>query len=269
MLVAVDTGGTKTLVGLFNSRGEMTESVKFPTPRHHLAYISELADTISEMIDSKRIDAISIALPGMIKGGTALWCGNLGWENIKIGSLLKKHFDVPIFIENDGNLAGLAETKSLPKRYDNSVYLTFSTGIGMGLIIDHQIHPALAVTEPGHMLIEYEGRLRKWETFASGKSIYETYGKFARDIHSERIWKQIADKMSRGLLTIIPAINPDIIILGGSIGTYYDRYSEPLLAHLREQLDDHIPLPEFRQAVHPEEAVVYGCYYHALNQLAL
>ena len=117
------------------------------------------------------------------------------------------------------------------------------------------------------MLLEYEGRLREWETFASGKSVYETYGKFARDIKSERIWRQIADKISRGLLVLIPTLNPDVIILGGSIGTYFERYEEPLLNHLRDQLNPHLNLPEIRQAIHPEEAVIYGCYYHALNQL--
>src|SRR5690606_4805592 len=98
------------------------------------------------------------------------------------------------------------------------LYITVSTGIGMGLTVDGHIHPSLANSEPGHMMIEYEGRLRAWESFASGRSIVSTYGKFARDIHDPKIWRQIADKISRGLITIIPTIYPEIIIIGGSVG---------------------------------------------------
>jgi len=268
MLITVDTGGTKTLIAAFNHKGAVVRDTKFPTPRDVSEYIDLVTSTIRELCGDETPSAICIALPGIIKNNVAAWCPNLGWHDEPIYQLMKRRFDCPIFVENDANLAGLAEAKSLPKKLDNILYVTISTGIGMGLIIDHKIHPALTITEPGHMLLEYDGKLREWESFGSGRSIKETYGKFAADIHSVRTWSQIADKISRGFLVLIPVISPDMIIIGGSIGTYFDRYEAILNRILRDKLPETITIPPIRQAIHPEEAVVYGCYYHALNQLA-
>lgn len=74
--------------------------------------------------------------------------------------------------------------------------------------------------------------------------------------------------MSRGFLAVIPVIQPDVIIIGGSIGTYFDQYQAQLKGILKEKLPPHIPLPKLVQAKHPEQAVIYGCYYYALDVLA-
>lgn len=266
MLVAVDTGGTKTLVATFNRRGQIVMQQRFPTPRDTAAYIEQLKLTIRELTGGEAIDAIGLAIPGIIKNDIAVWCPNLGWKDFPVRSELKRFFRCPIYVDNDANLAGLAEARSLGRQVPICIYLTVSTGIGMGLVINGSLQRELAITEPGHMLLEYDGKLRKWESFASGRAIKDTYDAFARDIHSKRIWSQIADKISRGMLTIIPTLNPDVIVIGGSIGTYFDRYGEVLSRHLRKHLDPHIPLPEIRQALHPEEAVIYGCYYYATSR---
>ena len=267
MLVTIDTGGTKTLIALFNTDGKVVESVKFPTPRDPKDYVKELVDNVSKMIEHDQITAVGLALPGIIEDGTALWCPNLGWKDVAVQRMLEEHFSAPIYVNNDANLAALAETRMRDADYKRSIYLTVSTGIGMGLILDGDIHPSLTNTEAGHMMLEYEGRLREWETFASGKSIVSTYGKFARDIHDTKIWRQIADKISRGLITIIPSFNPEIIIIGGSVGTYFDRYGEALRKSIASHLNKNIPMPKIEQAIHPEEAVIYGCYYYALEYL--
>ena len=268
MLVAVDTGGTKTLVATYSTRGKLTAQVKFPTPRDPGDYMDLLASTITGMTEDKEIDAIAVAVPGLTKNGSALECANLGWKNVPIVAPLKKLFNCPVFLENDANLAGLAEANSLPKRYDNVLYVTISTGIGMGLIINHEIHPALSITEPGHMVLEYDGKLREWEEFASGRAIYKTYDKFARDIKDRHVWNQIADKISRGFLVLVPAVKPDVIIVGGSIGTYFERYEKQLQHILSKRLRPEFLPVDIRQSVHPEEAVIYGCYYYAVDQLS-
>ena len=267
MLIAVDTGGTKTLVARFGHNGQMHDSVRFATPHDPHEYLEVLATTIHEVADDKPIEVISVAVPGVTKGNVVKWCTNLPWNDFTLSEHLQRRLGCPVFIENDANLAGLAETRALPKRVDNSLYVTISTGIGMGLIIDHQIHPALTVTEPEHMLLEYDGRLREWGSFASGRSIYQTYGKYARDIKSVAIWKQIADKISRGFLVLIPTLAPDVIIIGGSIGTYFDRYEQHLQHLLQKHLDKQFLPVDIRQAIHPEEAVIYSCYYYAVGQL--
>jgi len=271
MIVAVDTGGTKTLIAGYDEDGKITTQFKFLTPPKRSEYVETLTTHLNALFDPAvvDIDAIVVALPGIIRDGVAVWCNNLHWRNFDLASELKGVLGgAPLFIENDANLAGLAETRLRTPIPVSSLYVTVSTGIGSGIITNGKIDPGLRHSEAGRALIEYDGRVREWETFASGKAIYNIYGKYARDIHSKRIWRKIADRISRGFLAVIPILQPDVIIIGGSIGTYFDQYEADLKAILKEKLPDHIPLPTLIQAEHPEEAVIYGCYYYALDALA-
>ena len=269
MIVAVDTGGTKTLIAGYAEDGSITTEFKFPTPLKKSEYIDALTLHLTALFDPKAVDAIVIALPGIIKDGVAVWCNNLHWRSFDVAGELKGILGgAPIYIENDANLAGLSETRQLKHLPVSSLYITISTGIGSGIITNGKIDPGLRNSEPGRALIEYDGTVREWETFASGKAIYNTYGKFARDIKSKRVWNKIADRISRGFLAVIPIIQPDVIIIGGSIGTYFDQYSAQLTGILKEKLPAHIPLPTFVRAKYPEQAVIYGCYYYALDVLA-
>jgi predicted NBD/HSP70 family sugar kinase len=271
MLITVDTGGTKTLVTAFDRQGKPGDSFRFPTPKNEDDYIGTLGELIHEQYISKnkRVDALVIGTAGLIVNNKVVHSPNLGWNNFDIPKRLSGVVqDAPIWLENDANLAGLSETIRLKKQPRNSLYVTISTGIGTGVIADGVIDHNMAMSEGGHMLIEYDGKLREWEHFASGKSIKETYGKYARDIESRHVWNQIADKISRGFLVLIPMIAPDVIIIGGSIGTYYDKYIDSLKKMISKQLPDFIPMPTFYQAKHPEEAVIYGCYYYGIQQLA-
>ena len=269
MLIAVDTGATKTLVASFGKDGVLGHQIKFPTPHDQKDYIKELKSVLQENYKDKPVEAVVIASPGIIDNGVVIWGGgNLAWKNLDIRSeiqgLLGK---APVFVENDANLAGLGETRLLKKMPPQSLYVTISTGIGTGIITDGHINQALRNSEAGHALIEFDGTVREWETFASGKAIYNTYGKYARDITNQRTWQQIADRISRGFLAVIPILQPDIIIIGGSIGTYFKNYGEQLQNILREKLPNHIKCPKFVQAKYPELAVIYGCYYYAIDNI--
>lgn len=269
MLVAVDTGGTKTLVTSFGRDGKMGEVIKFPTPKSEREYVQVLRRTIYSTHKDHAVEAVVVALPGIVKDGTAVWCNNLEWKNFNALKALAGVLDsTPVMIENDANLAGLAETRALNPMPRSSLYVTISTGIGTGIISNGHIDPGLRYSEGGRALVEFDGVVREWESFASGKAIFETYGKLARDISSDRTWHQIADRISRGFLATIPLIQPDVIIIGGSIGTHFDKFGTQLKNILREKLPPHIPAPRIIRAKHPEYAVAYGCYYYAIDHLA-
>jgi len=269
MIITVDTGGTKTLIASFLEDGTIGEQYKFPTPKDTKEYTDTLLAALRERFLGQTVDAIVVGIPGMIKDGTAVWCNNLKWKNFDVASALHGALgNAPIFIENDANLAGLAETRQLDEIPELSLYITVSTGIGSGITTNGTINQALRNSEAGRMQVEYDGVVREWETFGSGGAIYRTYNQYAKDIKSKRIWKDIADRISRGLLAITPVLQPQVIILGGSIGTFFDQYGDYLQALLDEKLPDHIPTPKLVQAKHPEQAVIYGCYYYALDTLA-
>jgi predicted NBD/HSP70 family sugar kinase len=269
MLVTIDTGGTKTLIASFGEDGHIGETLKFPTPRKTDEYIDLLRNTLEKTYGHEKVEAIVIALPGVVEDGVAVWCANLGWRDFDVRAALSGVLGgAPILIENDANLAGLAEARALHPVPLSVLYVTVSTGIGTGIITEGRIDPAFTKSEGGHMLVEFDGVVRGWETFASGKAIYAAYETYARDITSEHIWDQIADRISRGFLAIIPLLQPKIIIIGGSIGTYYDQYGKKLETILDEKLPVDIARPPIQQAKNPETAVLYGCYYHALNFLS-
>lgn len=247
----------------------MGHSVKFPTPQDPEEYVRVLQDAVHAEFNPALVDVIVLAIPGVIDSGIVKWCGNLPWKNLDMGALLHDLIPgVPLFIENDAKLAALGETRSLPDIPVSSLYVTISTGIGGGLVVNGQLDEGMRFSEIGHIPLEYDGKVRIWESFASGHAIVDTYKKIARDITSKRVWKRIAERMSRGFLVVIPTIQPDIIIIGGSVGTYFDRYADFLREILRKHLPDHIELPTIVQARHPEEAVIYGEYYYGKDYLA-
>jgi predicted NBD/HSP70 family sugar kinase len=269
MLVTVDTGGTKTLIAKFGQDGQIGEVIKFPTPKNQDDYVALLKETLQKNYSDETVKAIVIALPGIVKDGVAVWCNNLGWKNFQAQKLFTGVLGkVPVLIENDANLAGLAETRILDPMPLSSLYVTVSTGIGTGVITNGRIDPGLRHSEGGRSLVEFDGAVREWESFASGRAIYTTYGKYAQDITSQRTWREIADRISRGFLAIVPLVQPDVVIIGGSIGSYFGKYGELLEEILRKELPPHIACPRFVQAKHPEHAVIYGCYYYALDYLA-
>jgi predicted NBD/HSP70 family sugar kinase len=269
MIIVVDTGATKTFVTSFTAKGKIGTVHRFLTPKNTATYTTQLREILQQHYQAADVDALVVAVPGTIKNGIAQWCPNLGWKNFHLAKGLAGIFgDTPIYIENDANLAGLGETRLLKPLPLSSLYVTISTGIGTGFVTNGHINPGLANSEGGHILVEYDGLVREWESFASGRAIYRTYGKYARDITNTRQWQHIADRISRGFLTVIPLTQPDIIIIGGSIGTYFERYGAQLQRLLDARLPEHITRPRIIQARHPEHAVVYGGYYYALDQLA-
>ena len=268
MIIAVDVGGTKTLVAGFKNK-EYSFEHRFATPKNQQDFLTDLLAILLPLKDE--ITTLSIAIPGLIDqhSGTVLRCGNLPWKNFELRTLLKRSLDCHVFIENDANLAGLAEAHSLPHIPQVALYITVSTGIGAGCIVNGTILPALSAVEPGHILIKRDGKLQEWEDYASGKALKERTGQFAADIKDPVIWKDVASRVADGLYALIPTLNPDVIIFGGSIGTYFERYWQTHLEKiLRENLHTFVHIPPLVQAKNPEEAVLYGCRLHAQQHLA-
>lgn len=269
MIVAVDTGGTKTLVASFDKAGNLLTSFKYETPKDQKEYVKTLKDYLESNFSKSKVEAIVIGLPSFMNDQIAVWAPNLGWSNFNLKNALYGTLqNAPIFIENDAKLAGLDSVHHLRKIPESTFYVAIGTGIGTAVLENGQIDPALKRSEGGRMLIEYDGVIQEWEKFASGKAIKKTYGKYAREISSIRTWNQIADRISRGLLAAIPLIQPDVVIFGGSIGTYFDNYGQQLAKLLLEKLPPHIPIPKLVKAHRPEEAVVYGCYLYALDKIS-
>lgn len=259
-ILAIDVGGTKTLVAVFNSGGEVLHTVKFPTPASYADFLQELTSTIQALPTNKFFSCV-IAMPGSIdrKHGIAQEFGNLAWHDIPIKTDLEQALGVPVAVENDAKLAGLSEAHLLP-RYRKVLYLTVSTGIGGAVVINGKLDKNSLQAEYGHMLLEHEGKLMRWEEFASGKAITAKYGMRASDITDPAAWYGIARNIAIGLIDVIAATTPDIIVIGGGVGTNFEKFGEHLIEQLKLYEDHLLHVPPVVGAQRAEEAVIYGCY---------
>jgi predicted NBD/HSP70 family sugar kinase len=266
MIIAVDIGGTKTLVASFHGERSVSNEERFPTPHDPHEFLEQL-HAVLKRFDAAHAQAICVAAPGIIDAdGTILRCSNLPWTNFELQKQLSTEYACPIFINNDAKLAGLAETHSLDEVPPLSVYVTVSTGIGTGIITHGKIDSALATSEGGYMMLQTPEGFKPWEKFASGHAIRDHFGKMAADIHDPAEWHEVVERLALGLQVLIPLLQPQVIIVGGSVGTYFDRFGHLLTEVLRSRLPTYIDLPRIVQAQHPQEAVVYGCYYYATHQ---
>ncbi len=260
MYLAIDIGGTKTLVAAITNEGIISESAKFPTPKTYATFLRELCAAIYGL-EHKDFIAVGVAAPGRINrdNGTVVAFGNLPWRNVPLVQDIKKFMHIPVAIDNDANLAGLSEAMMV-KQYSNVLYITVSTGIGTGVISNQQIDPDFEDSEGGEILLEHNGKLQKWEDFASGKAIVAQFGLRASDITDKRIWEKVARNLAVGMFDLITFIQPDVIVMGGGVGTHLDKFKPMLEAELKRFETPITPIPPIIKAKRPEEAVVYGCY---------
>lgn len=265
MYIGVDVGATKTLVAVFSADGDILEEAKFPTPKKYDDFLSELSATISTF-KHHDFQSGAVALPGRIdrKRGRMIELANLSWKNESAEDDCRKILDCPVVIENDSNLAGLSEAIQQPD-YEKVLYITISTGIGTGFVYKGVLEPSMLDIEGGQMLLPHKDKLMRWELFASGRAIAEHFGKRAAEIPAsdETAWKHIVRNLVIGFFANIAIVEPDLIIIGGSIGTYFDRYGHLLQAELDKKALPVVKIPKIVQAKRPEEAVIYGCYEYA------
>lgn len=261
MYLGIDIGGTKTLLACLDNDGVIVERVRFETPQDYDEFIRILTDNVAKL-STKDFEACGVGVPGRIdhNRGIGIAMGNLPWKNVPIQADVKKIVNCPVVVNNDAKLAGLSEAMLLKNKYDRVLYVTISTGIGTGIIINQKIDPAFADAEGGQILLEHHDKIEVWERFASGSAIVKRYGKKAQDITDDPTWKHIANDLAVGLIDLIAVVQPQVIVLGGSVGHYFERFQTPLLKALHRYETPLVPIPPIVEAQRPEDAVLYGCY---------
>jgi predicted NBD/HSP70 family sugar kinase len=132
--------------------------------------------------ESKPILGLGLSVPGLvdIDNGTLLFAPNLGWRNFSFKDWLGNHFNLPIYINNEANLAALGESFLGAARDSNYVlYINITSGVGAGIVYNKEILSGVAgiAGEVGHMTIDPHGpkcncgNLGCWEAFVSAPAI--------------------------------------------------------------------------------------------------
>jgi glucokinase len=165
--IGIDIGGTKIAGGLVHSKGRLIHSLVVPTlaDKGVKTSLNQVMSLIERLVrqagKNAALRGIGICAPGPLnqKTGVVLTPPNLpGWNHVPLADLVQKRFGLPALVENDANAAGLAEVLiGAAARYRDIFYVTVSTGIGTGIIIDRKIYRGKngVAAEGGHVVIDY------------------------------------------------------------------------------------------------------------------
>lgn len=263
MYAAIDVGGTKTLIAVFNDDGKVIEQIKFPTPENYDEFITELAATVAKL-STQDFKATCAAIPARLnrEEGIAIAFGNLPWTDIPVGVDIEKIVKSPVLIENDAKLAALSEAILVKDIYKKALYVTISTGIGAGFVVNGRLDPNLLNMEVGQMLLEHNGELKDWEDFGSGRAFNEKFGKRVSDVAADdhQAWYWFSRNIAIGLIDLCATLSPDVILLGGGAGAHLDKYHDRLNEQMKIYENPMFAIPPIIKAQRAEEAVIYGCY---------
>ena len=272
--IAVDIGGTQLRAANYSTNSnEPIKEIKIPTTQEGEPVFKRVVSLIHSIWPEVPVKAIGVALPGPVDPfkGIIFAAPNIQeWKDFPIAENLVDQFHVPVHVDNDANLAGLAEWQfGAGIGHQHVLYLTISTGIGGGVITDGQIlhgQRGLAA-EVGHMMIDPDGPpcgcggIGHVESFANGPSITRyvkeqiALGKpSSLASASELTAKQIAkaanegDELARSafgragnylgmaIANYLVLYDPSIIILGGGVTQAGDLLIEPLKRSLKERV---------------------------------
>lgn len=259
--LGIDIGGTKTLVCRLSDDGQILTQDKFATPHDYKEFTEQLRQTV-ETIDLSDVIAVGVGAPGVLDRDNNLVTsfGNLPWKNVPIRPDVAQILNKPTVIENDAKLAGLYEAVLLKDRYDRVLYITISTGIGLGLTVDGVIQHDVRDEGGLSMIYEHNGELQAWEKFASGRAIFEEFGQRASDISDPAIWQEVSRRLVPGFTELITLLTPDVITIGGGVGAHYEKFEHIFEPLLEQYLTPDIKRPDIIKAANAEEAVILGCH---------
>ena len=258
-VLGLDIGGTKLAVGVITTDGRPHAVTIQPTRRDEgwPAVVERLFAMGREAAAGAGlgpIGAVGIACGGPLDAttGTLLAPPHLpGWRNVGIGRLAEDAFGVPAALQNDATAAALAEYRFGAGTDANTMlYLTISTGIGGGAVIDGRLHLGAAgnAAEFGHVTVRRGGRPCSCgrrgciEAYGSGTSIAEraregladhpgsalaeldvvtaadvTRIAAAGDPLAGAVWAETVDLLGAAITDLVNVFEPDLVVLGGGV----------------------------------------------------
>jgi len=259
-VLAVDLGGTKIYSALVGRNGEIIcESKCLTGPEDGVdAVIGRIANSLKCVCSaSEQPVGIGVAVPAYIDSekGVILFAPNLKWRDVDLKRALEESFNLPVWMDNDANLAALGEHRyGAGRGYHDLVYITVSTGVGGGLILKNQLYRGAfrGAGEFGHMIVDAHGPICSCgnkgclEGLASGKAIMRearelvragrgkgilvaaeslervdacAVGKAAEagDPEAREILASAGRHLGRAIASVANLLNPEVFIIGGGV----------------------------------------------------
>lgn len=257
-VVGVDLGGTKIYTALVDLEGNVKNEViiKTEAEKGDVAVLNKILDTIDTVlnnIDINEVLAIGVGSPGPldVKNGLIVYTPNLPFKNFNIVKPIKEKYNLPTYLDNDANVATLGEFMfGAGRGTENMVFVTASTGIGGGAIINGKLFRGSTgnALEIGHMTVLKGGPRCGCgndgcgESLGSGTAIMRTAQEAVKSNaitslknYSEVTAKEVFEEAKKGdrianeiltnalsylgitIANIANTFDPDMIVIGGGV----------------------------------------------------
>lgn len=294
--IGIDIGGSNTRVALIDENLNLIDRIQFRTnPEDPEETLKKIASVISNF--SKDIVGIGVSCPGPLdlETGYILRSPNLGekWWTLSIPDTISELTGLPAYLENDANLAALAEAvvgDGKDKRYVQ--FLTISTGLGSGQVIDKKIYDGahgFAHEIANCILWEngpQHGRLDKGavEAICSGTAITTRAQKAGLDVKhagevndlanagnetAAKIMDEAKEYLANMIAILIAVTDPEIVILGGSVAMKIDGFVKDVEDRVKKKVyPPVVPYVDIRPSSLSEDSGLLGAGYLALSREA-
>jgi glucokinase len=276
--IGVDLGGTKMAVGVVDSERQIHYQGSEPsTGLSEEKLVEELARELKEAKEARPdVLAAGLGIPATIDHdrGLAIHAVNLTITDVPIRDLMQERIGLPIFVDNDANVAALAEHfYGAGRGARNVVLLTIGTGIGGGLILDGEVYRGStgAAAELGHIVIDENGPPCQGncpnhgcvEALASGTAIAKAGKEAAERDPDSALGKALAEGPILGrtvtglalsgdeparevvaragrhigvaLSSLANIFDPDVFVIGGGVSVVGDLLLDPAREELRSR----------------------------------
>jgi glucokinase len=249
--IGIDIGGTKMAAALFDG-GKVVGDFDLATPKesldHFLVMLKALVDPLLNLAKTEkaRVSGIGIGIPGNIdsKTGKIFGLPNLPiLEGRTVGEMIKKMFDMPVYIDNDAKVFVRGEAVMGAGKTYKSVYgFTIGTGIGGSWWNNGEIHRGFfgGAGEPGHMVID----------FSSGMDFEKCYQKILKndparlsqeavlgDVLAQKLYEEFGRHLGVLLSNIVNLLDPEVFIIGGSVVDSADLFLSVAKKTMKEFVD--------------------------------
>jgi predicted NBD/HSP70 family sugar kinase len=281
LYVGLDIGGTKFLVASADKQGEIVHRVRAKAPNNLEQDLKTLNQMISEVTAGEIIRGMGAAIGGPLdwERGIVSPLHQPTWRNVPLKEMMESRWGCPFFVDVDTNVAALGEYFLTDIDASKFLYITLSTGMGGGFIIDGKIYRGLGGAHPevAHQSVNFRcsnpegvqcecGVPDCLEALVSGNGIQRIYHKPAEILNAEE-WKEVAYNLGQGLRNLAVIYAPDVIRVGGGVAF---GGGEAFISQARQVMQDHlriVPAPDISLSHLGHDTTLMGAITIAIQGL--
>ena len=281
--IGIDIGGTGIQLGVVDEKGNILQKGGIVT-RTDIPFEEQVGQIVACVKGTlaagdwtaEDLESVGVGVPGLAdRNGNVIFCTNLGWKNVPFRETFVRLFgrEVPVYIDNDATVAGLAESVAgVSAGTSSSVFITLGTGVGGGIVINGKVWSGAhgVGSEIGHMILELDGepctcgnkgclerycsataiiRMAREQMIKHSDSLIMTMAggdpaninaKIVFDAAREgdptalKVFRRYVSCLGQAIASIIQFMDPEVIVLGGGVSKAGDFLLDAVKAEVKK-----------------------------------